>query len=99
MLRPELALVLLVCAAPVIASYFTYYVIRPDGRRNYGELIEPQRRVVTQGGHRRNQTGAGHSDRDFLNMIGNPDHRIAQQRAQMLGHPVDRCHHRPAGAA
>ncbi len=35
--------VLLVCAAPVIASYFTYYVIRPEARRNYGELIEPQR--------------------------------------------------------
>lgn len=35
--------VLAVCAAPVIASYFTYYVIRPEGRRNYGELIEPQR--------------------------------------------------------
>ncbi len=35
--------VLLVCAAPVVASYFTYYVIRPEGRKNYGELIEPQR--------------------------------------------------------
>ena len=35
--------VLLVCASPVIASYFTYYVVRPDGRRNYGELITPQR--------------------------------------------------------
>ncbi|MCM2253331.1 MAG: hypothetical protein NDJ19_13295 [Ramlibacter sp.] len=35
--------VLLVCAAPVIASYFTYYVIRPEARRNFGELIEPQR--------------------------------------------------------
>jgi hypothetical protein len=35
--------VLAVCAAPVIASYFTYYVIRPEGRRNYGELVEPQR--------------------------------------------------------
>lgn len=35
--------VLLICAAPVIASYLTYYVIRPDGRRNYGELIQPQR--------------------------------------------------------
>lgn len=32
-----------VCAAPVIASYVTYYVIRPEGRRNYGELIDPQR--------------------------------------------------------
>jgi hypothetical protein len=38
-------LVLLVCAAPVIASYFTYYVIRPDARRHYGELIDPQRPV------------------------------------------------------
>jgi hypothetical protein len=35
--------VLLICAAPVIASYFTYYVLRPEGRRNYGELINPQR--------------------------------------------------------
>ena len=35
--------VLLVCAAPVIASYFMYYVVRPEGRRNYGELVNPQR--------------------------------------------------------
>ncbi|SFC51419.1 hypothetical protein SAMN05216344_12022 [Polaromonas sp. OV174] len=35
--------VLLVCASPVIASYFTYYVVRPEGRRNFGELIDPQR--------------------------------------------------------
>lgn len=35
--------ILLVCVAPVIASYFTYYVVRPEGRRNYGELINPQR--------------------------------------------------------
>ena len=34
---------LLVSAAPVIASYFTYYVIRPEGRRSHGELIEPQK--------------------------------------------------------
>ena len=34
--------VLLVCAAPVLASYFTYYVIRPEGRKNFGELIQPQ---------------------------------------------------------
>jgi len=27
-------------ASPVIASYFTYYVIRPEARRNYGELVE-----------------------------------------------------------
>lgn len=41
--RWKMIAVLLVSAAPVIASYFTYYVIRPEGRRNFGELIEPQR--------------------------------------------------------
>ncbi len=34
--------VLAVCAAPVIASYFAYYVIRPEGRTNYGELVAPK---------------------------------------------------------
>lgn len=41
--RWKMLALLLVSAAPVIASYFTYYVIRPEGRRNYGELIDPQR--------------------------------------------------------
>lgn len=41
--RIKMLAVLLVCAAPVIASYFTYYVVRPEGRRNHGELIDPQR--------------------------------------------------------
>lgn len=41
--RFKMLAVLLVCAAPVIASYFTYYVVRPEGRRNFGELIDPQR--------------------------------------------------------
>ena len=41
--RCRLLGLLAVCAAPVIASYFTYYVVRPEGRRSYGELIEPQR--------------------------------------------------------
>jgi hypothetical protein len=41
--RMKMLLVMLVCAAPVVASYLTYYVIRPDARRSYGELIEPQR--------------------------------------------------------
>lgn len=43
--RWKMVFVLLCCAAPVIASYFTYYVIRPEGRSVYGELIEPQREV------------------------------------------------------
>ena len=37
--------VLLICAAPVVASYVTYYFVRPDARRSYGELIDPQRPV------------------------------------------------------
>ena len=41
--RWKLLLLLLVSVAPVVASYLTYYVIRPEGRRNYGELIDPQR--------------------------------------------------------
>ena len=41
--RVRMLLVLLVCAAPVIASYLAYFVIRPEGRTNYGELILPTR--------------------------------------------------------
>ena len=43
--RLYMMLVLLACAAPVILSYLTYYVIRPEGRVHHGELIEPQRMV------------------------------------------------------
>jgi hypothetical protein len=43
--RWKMLVVALVCAAPVIASYFMYYVVRPEGRRNYGELIDPQRTI------------------------------------------------------
>lgn len=43
--RVKMLLVLLVCASPVIASYFTYFVIRPEGRTNYGELIQPPREL------------------------------------------------------
>ena len=39
--RWKLLLVLLVCASPLIASYFTYYVIKPQTRTNYGFLIDP----------------------------------------------------------
>jgi hypothetical protein len=41
--RRKLLLLFLVCLAPVVASYLTYYVIHPQMRSNYGELIEPQR--------------------------------------------------------
>jgi len=42
--RWQMLAVLLVCAAPVIASYLAYFgVLRPEGRSNYGELIAPTR--------------------------------------------------------
>ncbi len=41
--RAKMLLVLLVCAAPVLASYATFYLLRPEGRSNYGTLIEPAR--------------------------------------------------------
>ena len=37
-----LFIVLAVCAAPLIFSYFTYYVIKPQSRTNYGDLIDPR---------------------------------------------------------
>jgi hypothetical protein len=40
--RLQMALILLVCAAPVIASYFFVYVVRPGGgEAAYSELIQP----------------------------------------------------------
>ncbi len=41
--RLRMLLVLAVCAAPVIASYLTYFVIRPGTRTNYGNLVLPTR--------------------------------------------------------
>lgn len=41
--RWKMLAILMVCAAPVIASYFTYYVIRPEGQPTFGMLIDPQR--------------------------------------------------------
>ncbi len=41
--RWKMLLVFLICASPVVASYFTYYVVRPEGRRAFGHLVDPQR--------------------------------------------------------
>jgi hypothetical protein len=40
--RWKLLLVILVCAAPMIGSYLTYYVIKPTGRTNFGALLDPR---------------------------------------------------------
>ena len=39
--RLKMLLVWAVCAAPVVASYLSYYVIKPQGRVNYGTFITP----------------------------------------------------------
>ena len=40
--RWKMLAVLAVCAGPIIASYITYYFIKPEGRTNYGALIDPR---------------------------------------------------------
>lgn len=40
--RWKLFVVIAVCAAPIIASYLTYYVIKPQSRTNYGALLDPR---------------------------------------------------------
>lgn len=40
--RWKLYLVLAVCASPLFLSYLTYYVIKPEGRTNYGTLLDPR---------------------------------------------------------
>lgn len=44
--RWMLVLLAFVCAAPVLASYFMYYVVKPaGGTTSYGKLITPQRPI------------------------------------------------------
>jgi hypothetical protein len=46
--RWKMMLVLTVCAAPMLFSYLTYYVIKPGGRTNYGALIDPRQHPIPQ---------------------------------------------------
>ena len=46
--RWKLFAVILVCASPLIASYLTYYVIKPEGRTNYGALLDPRQYPIPQ---------------------------------------------------
>lgn len=41
--RWKMIAVLFICATPVIASYFTYYVLKPSNTKSFGELVQPQR--------------------------------------------------------
>ncbi len=40
--RWKLLAVVFVCAAPMLLSYLTYFVIKPTGRTNYGDLLDPR---------------------------------------------------------
>ena len=47
--RVQMILLLLVCALPVIASYFTFYVVKPKGgKANIGEFVSPPQPFPTQ---------------------------------------------------
>ena len=41
--RWRLFAILAVCASPLIGSYLTYYVIKPGGRTNYGDILDPRK--------------------------------------------------------
>lgn len=40
--RWKLYMVFAICASPLLFSYFTYYVIKPASRTNYGTLLDPR---------------------------------------------------------
>lgn len=40
--RWNLFAIIAICAAPIVASYITYYLIKPRARTNYGALIDPR---------------------------------------------------------
>ena len=40
--RWKLFAILAVCASPLIGSYIAYYVVKPGGRTNYGEILDPR---------------------------------------------------------
>lgn len=40
--KTKLYLIIAICAAPLLFSYLSYYVIKPAGRTNYGTLLDPR---------------------------------------------------------
>jgi hypothetical protein len=100
--RWKMFLVLAVCAAPVVASYFTYFVIRPQARTNYAELIQPTRGIPAQLGLQRlsgQAVASAELRRQWLlvNVTGSRcdsacEQRLLMQRQlhQMLGKERDR---------
>ena len=48
--RLKMLLIWAVCAAPVVASYLSYSVIKPQGRTNHGTLITPPKPMSAEKG-------------------------------------------------
>ena len=44
--RWRLFAILAVCASPLVGSYLAYYVIKPGGRTNYGDILDPRQYPV-----------------------------------------------------
>ena len=44
--RWKLLAIMFICSLPVVAAYFAYFVIKPQGRAALGELIQPVRPVA-----------------------------------------------------
>jgi hypothetical protein len=99
--RLRMLLVLAVCAAPVIASYFTYFVLRPQARTNYGALIQPTRSLPELALRRLDGTAvpAASLKGQWLLLVVGPstcdaacDKRLFMQRQlrQMLGRESER---------
>ncbi|WP_394779008.1 SCO family protein [Undibacterium sp.] len=40
--RWKLFLIIFICASPLVFSYLAYYVIKPEGRTNYGAILDPR---------------------------------------------------------
>ena len=46
--RIQMLFLLLACASPVIASYFAYYIVKPEGgKTNFGTLVYPAQELNT----------------------------------------------------
>ena len=48
--RWKLLAIMVLCSLPVVASYLAYFVVRPQGKAGYGELISPVRPIAQQTG-------------------------------------------------
>lgn len=48
--RWKLLAIVFICSLPVLLSYYAYFIVRPEGRAAYGELITPARSMPDAAG-------------------------------------------------